>query len=97
MLFKKNKKEKLTENIDKLNDMLEKSNINELSYILGNRKEIFKRNILAGIWRGIGIGIGVSIITATIVIFLQNIVKLNIPIIGDYIADIVSIVQNKMY
>lgn len=36
---------------------------------------------------------GVSIITAIIVILLQKIVTLNIPIIGEYIADIVEIVE----
>lgn len=38
---------------------------------------------------------GVSIITAIIVILLQKIVTLNIPIIGEYIADIVEIVEKN--
>lgn len=45
--------------------------------------------------RGIGIGIGVTIITAMLVILLQKIVTLNIPIIGEYIADIVEIVEKS--
>ena len=43
----------------------------------------------------IGIGIGVTIITAIIVLVLRKIVMLNIPIIGEYIADIVDIVQRS--
>ena len=50
---------------------------------------------MAGIFRGVGIGIGVTIITAILVIILQKIVKLNIPIIGEYIADIVEIVERS--
>ncbi|MFR8103973.1 MAG: DUF5665 domain-containing protein [Clostridia bacterium] len=96
MFIKRKKGELLKESIDKLNDTLTKMNIHELLYVLGNRKEIFIRNILAGIWRGIGIGIGVTIITAIIVILLQKIVKLNIPIIGEYISDIVEIVQKNL-
>ena len=80
------------ENIDR---KLEKSNKLEWSYILGDRKEIIKRNFLAGIFRGIGIGIGVTIITAMIVIVLQKIVTLNIPVIGEYISDIVDIVEKS--
>ena len=53
------------------------------------------RNILAGISKGIGIGIGVTIITAIIIYILQKIVKLNIPIIGEYIIDIVEIVEKR--
>lgn len=97
MFIKKNKINILTYTIDKLINTLEKSNIAELSYILGNKKEIVKRNLLAGISRGIGIGIGVTVITATLIIVLNKIVKLNIPIIGEYIADIVEIVQKSRW
>ena len=62
--------------------------------ILGNKKEIAKRNFVAGIFRGIGIGIGVTIITAIIIYFLQKLVRLNLPGIGKYIYDIVEIVES---
>lgn len=65
MFFKNNKAQKemevkekmniLSFSIDKLRDLLEEGNFVELTYILGNRKEIIKRNLLAGIFRGIGI------------------------------------------
>lgn len=86
---------KIEKKIDKINMILEKSNIIEFSYILGNKKEILKRNLIAGISRGVGIGIGVTIITAIIVFFLRKLIMLNIPLIGDYIADIVTIVENR--
>ena len=85
----------LKNKIDKISQSLEKSNIMEMTYILGNKKEILKRNLLAGIARGVGIGIGVTLITAILIYILQKIILLNIPIIGDYIADIVQIVQNN--
>lgn len=73
---------------------VEEKNIHDLIYILGSKKEIIKRNLLAGIARGVGIGIGVTIVTAIIIYILQRIVRLNIPIIGKFIADIVNIVEN---
>lgn len=85
----------LNNSIEKLNKAIQDGNIHELTYILGNKKEIIKRNFLAGIFRGIGIGMGVTIITALLVIILQKIVTLNIPIIGEYIADIVEIVERS--
>ncbi len=90
MFFKK-----LNEKIDKISKSLEKSNIIELSYIMGNKKEILKRNLIAGISRGVGIGIGVTIVTTIIVYLLRKLIMLNIPVIGDYIADIVEIVQKS--
>jgi len=91
----KRKKEFLNYKIDKLIEILEKSNINEFVHILGSRKEIIWRNILAGIFRGIGIGIGVTIITAILILTLRRLVTLNIPVIGSYIADIVEIVEKS--
>ncbi len=82
--------------IDEINEKLEKSNMIEMSYIMGNKKEIIKRNLLAGIFRGIGIGIGLTIISAIIIFFLQRLIRLNIPIIGDYITDIVAIIQRNL-
>lgn len=89
MLFGLNKK------IDKLIKILEKKNLQELFSVLGSRKEIVKRNFLAGISRGIGIGIGVTIITAILIMILNKIVTLNIPIIGEYVSEIVEIVEKN--
>lgn len=93
--IKKKQKERLQNSIDNLINIFQKSNIEDWSYILGNKKEIIKRNFLAGIARGVGIGIGVTIITAILIIILQKIVTLNIPIIGEYISDIIDIVQKS--
>ena len=73
---------------------MEEKSIEDLVYILGSKKEILKRNFMAGIARGVGIGIGVTIVTSIIVYILQRIVRLNIPIIGEFISDLVEIVEN---
>ena len=93
MWLRKEKYNILENTINNLNKTFTESNFIELSYLIGNKKEIIKRNLLAGISRGVGVGIGVTVITAVLVIILQKIVTLNIPVIGEYIADIVEIVQ----
>lgn len=95
MFIKKSKFEKILKSIDELNYVFTKNNLIDLAEILGNRKEMLIRNILAGIAKGIGIGIGFSLLTAVIIIILQKIVTLNIPVIGDYITDIVEIVDRN--
>ena len=90
MFFKK-----INEKIDRINNILEKSNIVEISYIIGSKKEILKRNLIAGIARGVGVGIGVTFVTAIIILLLRRLIMLNIPVIGDYIADIVEIVEKN--
>lgn len=95
MFMKKSRLEKLMKSIDDLNYMLIKNRFIDLSEILGNRKELIIRNLLSGIAKGVGIGIGFSILTAILIIILQKIVTLNIPVIGDYITDIVDIVERN--
>lgn len=95
MFIKKKMITILNASIEKLSRTLQECNISDLTYILGSKKEIIKRNLIAGIFRGVGIGIGVTIITAILIILLKNIVTLNIPIIGEYIADIVEIVEKS--
>ena len=83
----------LNKNIETLLQAFERSNIEEMLYLMGSKKEIAKRNFIAGIFRGIGIGIGVTIVSALIIYLLQKIVRWNLPIIGKYIHDIVDIVN----
>lgn len=95
MFIKKKKINVLNNSIDKLSETLEKGNLQELTYMLGSKKEIILRNLLAGIFRGVGIGIGVTVITAILVMILNKIVALNIPLIGKYVTDIVEIVERS--
>ena len=71
MFVKKKKINLLEQAISKLNRIMQEGNFVELSYLLGNKKEMFIRNFFAGISRGVGIGIGVTIITA-ILYFIQK-------------------------
>ena len=93
MFFKNNKKIELK--IDQIIEKLEKSNLEDLASIIGSKKQIIIKNFLAGIFRGIGIGIGITIITAILVLILRHLVTLNIPVIGEYISDIVEIVEKS--
>ena len=54
------------------------------------------RSFISGLSRGIGTAIGFTFFAATIVWILQLLGKLNLPIVGDYIADIVRIVYRQL-
>ncbi len=84
---------RFVKNIEKINENLENARIQELIDLLGSKRKIFIRNLIAGISKGLGFSIGFYLITALLIYLLQYIVKLNIPIIGKYISDIVDIVE----
>ena len=96
-MFKKNSLNKninlLNKSVEKLNEVVEKSRLYDIIEITENKTKLFTRNFFSGIFKGVGISIGFYIITAIVLIFLNYIVRLNIPVIGDYISDIVEIVE----
>ncbi|GIP20459.1 hypothetical protein J22TS3_07340 [Paenibacillus sp. J22TS3] len=75
---------------------LEKSRIMEYTQLMVRPWRLIWLNILSGTSRGIGIAVGFTFFAATIIYFLQVLGALNLPIVGDYIADIVRIVQRQL-
>ena len=91
----KRMEEKLLLELSKINRRLYEGRILDIAELLGNTKKMLIRNFSAGIVRGMGMGIGFYLITAIIVYFMQKIIKLNIPLISNYISDIVAIVERR--
>ena len=93
---KKNRKkieQELLKKLASLDYFFQKNSVMDLIELAGNTKKFLIRNFVSGIAKVIGAGIGFSIITALIIYLLQKIIRLNIPVISQYISDIVEIVQ----
>ncbi|TYP77936.1 hypothetical protein BCM02_102509 [Paenibacillus methanolicus] len=80
----------------KVAEDMERSQMAEYVDLLNRPFSLIWRNLLAGTARGVGIAVGFTFFAATIVYVLQMLGALNLPIIGDYIADIVRIVQHQL-
>ena len=88
--------QRLSQRMDELAINLEKMGIAEYVAMLNNPRRLLFINFLSGMARGFGMAIGFTILAAIFLYFLQKIVVLNMPLIGDFIADIVNIVQNQL-
>lgn len=64
---------------------------------LQNRKRLLLTNFVAGMMRGMGFAVGFSILGALVVMLLQRLALANLPVIGDFFAEVVRIVQTQMY
>lgn len=89
--------------LDKVNKQLigianqmERAQIADYVQLLNSPRRLIWVNILAGLSRGVGIAIGFTIFATTILYFLKMLIALNLPIIGDFIADIVRHVQYQL-
>ena len=66
MFIRKKYIKKLENLVNELNINIARNDLIDFSEILGNWKVLLKRNLISGIFKGIGIGIGFTIITAII-------------------------------
>jgi hypothetical protein len=88
--------DRLNQRVAKLVQEFEKFNIAEYLILLNNPRRFFWINFLGGVARGLGVALGATVVAAILLSILQRVVVLNLPIIGDYIAEIVRIVQDQM-
>ncbi|RIE04485.1 hypothetical protein D3H35_06610 [Cohnella faecalis] len=86
----------LTDRLNTLASEMEKAQLKDYVNLMSRPWQLIWRNLLAGLSRGVGIAIGFTFFAATIVYILQGLGALNLPIVGDYIADIVRIVQRQL-
>ncbi len=82
--------------IDEISYNMEKLGVSEYLEMLHNPRRLFFTNFWAGIYRGFGMAIGFTILAGIVIYILRGLITLNIPVIGDFIAEIVKIVQNQL-
>ena len=91
---------KINQKLDRISKNLAKnlaySEISEHVNLLNRPGKLIARNLLAGVARGVGIAIGFTVFLMMLLYFLKALGALDLPIIGDYIADIVKIVQAQL-
>ena len=66
-----------------------------LRYVRDWRRRLFF-DFLSGIARGIGFSIGFSILGALLLYLLRHIALSNLPVIGEFLAQLVRIVENNL-
>ncbi len=86
----------LSERLEKISLQMEQSHLKEYVNLMHSPWQLIWRSLLSGLTRGVGVALGFTFFAATIVWLLQALGKLNLPIVGDYIADIVRIVQQQL-
>lgn len=84
------------DSIERLAQSMERTGFNDYVRYLSDAPTVIRRNFLAGLARGLGMAIGFSILGAVAIYLLRRAAYRNIPLIGDFIWEIVKIIQNKI-
>lgn len=75
---------------------LEKMKFGDYVEYLNNTKRMLVTNFISGLARGFGMAIGFSVLGAIALYFLTKLANQNIPIIGNFITEIVRMVQDNL-
>ncbi|WDV47598.1 DUF5665 domain-containing protein [Clostridiaceae bacterium M8S5] len=86
----------INKKLDDISDQLEKAKIAEYVDMMHNRRRLLYVNFLSGLARGFGMAIGFTILGAIALYILNRMITWNLPVIGDFIADIVKIVTDNL-
>lgn len=74
---------------------LEAMRVADYVELLQKPHKLIALNFLAGLSRGLGIALGATLLVALVLNFLQQLLILNIPGIGNFVAEIIRIVEQK--
>jgi hypothetical protein len=86
----------INKKIDRIALNMEKFKLVDYVYYLENPRKMFYSNFIGGLARGFGAAIGFTLLGALFIYLLQAVVRMNLPVIGEFISEIVNIVQDNM-
>lgn len=79
-----------------LTDTLERMHLDDYLEYVSNRRRLIASNLLYGMMRGLGFAIGFTVLGALVVVLLKNLVSENIPVIGDFVAEVIHAIEAGM-
>ena len=91
----KDDRELVEKQLEKLVYHFESLRIAQYLELLEKPWRLIASNFIAGIARGLGIALGASLVFALVLAFLKQLIVLNIPVIGNFIGEILKIVEKR--
>ncbi len=86
----------LIQQIDRWLVAMERLRLHEYVRYADDRRRLFWSHFWGGVTRGVGMAVGFTILGAVLVLALQDLAKHNLPVIGDFLAQIVTVVQRRL-
>lgn len=87
---------RIWQRLDGYLERLERLRLPEYVRYLEDRRRFLLMQFLGGVARGLGTAVGFTILGAVLVLVLQGLAQRNLPVIGDFLAQIVRIVQRRL-
>lgn len=83
----------VVDKVDNVARSMDKMRLEDFLELLNQPRKLLVMNFMMGLARGFGMAMGFTILAAVVLWGLQRLAILNVPVIGDFIAEIVRWVQ----
>lgn len=93
---KKVRKNDAERRLDELIRTLERLQLAEYIRYVDDTRRLMRTQFLGGIARGVGVAVGFTVLGGAAVIILNRLAQHNLPVIGDFIAQIAAIVKRSL-
>lgn len=87
---------RLLRKLDALAWSMEKANFADYVALFQNPRRLIGLNFVAGMARGLGMAVGFLLLSALAVVVLRDVVALNLPWIGKFLADLIRIIEAEL-
>jgi hypothetical protein len=84
------------EKISQWMEATERLHLAEYIQYVDNKRRMLFLQFIGGLARGLGMAVGFTILGAIVILVLQNLAARNLPVIGDFLAKLVTLVQDKL-
>ncbi len=86
--------EKINGRVEDITERVEEIGIEDYFDLLKSPKKLLFTNFVLGLARGLGFAVGATILGAIFLMVLFRLGELNLPVIGEFIARLIRIVQD---
>lgn len=92
----KDEKKEIMVKLEELADRIQDINIAEYIELVRSPRRMLFINFISGLSRGLGIAIGATVLGAIFLILLYKLAQTNIPLIAEFVAKIIKIVETYL-
>jgi hypothetical protein len=88
--------ERILQKLEELSDRIQRIKNAEYSELVRSPGRMLMINFISGLARGLGIAIGATVLGAIFLIILFRLAQTNIPLIAEFVARIIKIVETYL-
>ncbi|MEF9973564.1 MAG: DUF5665 domain-containing protein [Clostridia bacterium] len=88
--------EELIDRLEQVLGRMERMHLEDYLCYISDKKRYAWFVFWTGVLRGLGTAVGFTVLGAALVVILQQVVNHNIPLIGNFLAEVVRVVEKKV-